>query len=383
MTNQTPFRWDERLLPRSEIRDFGHASGGRYLYAVGTYEDVLGLPRYHMERQVLQQQQELIDTYRLSASRLLHSGFDHLLFTDRVTSGMRHFVREFLPRGKKILTTDEEFSWVVDELQFQNYELVSVPADRHLLENLERNIDDDVGAILVSHVTHKTCKVLPVQEIASLARQQGLISIVDGAHAVGQIPVNMNEINPTLYLASGHKWLFSGAETGIAYMEPEPTLILPSSPFDFPNYDWYEDPQDLLSYVDMDVYGNASHLHCLGVSLKAMEEFGWNNIFAQIRENGAYLREKIGEQSLVQVYEVDNPAPGMVAVTSERPLEPLKKILERDFSILCSYKWPEQGCLNEESLRFSVHAWTGRADIDYLVDSLASVEKNPAYIRGG
>ena len=72
--------------------------------------------------------------------------------------------------------------------------------------------------IQVSHITCTTGLVMPVAAIARLAQLQGIWFHVDGAQAVGMIPVNLNALGCDSYAFSGHKWLGGPHETGVFYI---------------------------------------------------------------------------------------------------------------------------------------------------------------------
>ncbi|MDB6127867.1 MAG: L-cysteine/cystine lyase, partial [Verrucomicrobia bacterium] len=72
--------------------------------------------------------------------------------------------------------------------------------------------------IQVSHITCTTGLVLPVRAIADFAKQQGIWFHIDGAQAVGMIPVNIDGIGCDSYAISGHKWLGGPHETGVFYL---------------------------------------------------------------------------------------------------------------------------------------------------------------------
>ncbi|MEO7598543.1 MAG: aminotransferase class V-fold PLP-dependent enzyme, partial [Opitutus sp.] len=60
--------------------------------------------------------------------------------------------------------------------------------------------------------------LLPVREIAALARQHDLWFHIDGAQSAGMIPVNLAEIGCDSYAISGHKWLGGPHETGVLFL---------------------------------------------------------------------------------------------------------------------------------------------------------------------
>lgn len=73
-------------------------------------------------------------------------------------------------------------------------------------------------AILFSHITYKTGTRLPAKALCRLARDNGLISIVDGAHTPGMIELAFDDMGCDFYAAPGHKWQCGPGSTGILYL---------------------------------------------------------------------------------------------------------------------------------------------------------------------
>src|SRR5207245_6680649 len=60
-----------------------------------------------------------------------------------------------------------------------------------------------------------------VKEICRLARKRGVLTHVDGAHAIGQIPLNLHDLGCDFYATSPHKWLLAPKGTGALYVREE------------------------------------------------------------------------------------------------------------------------------------------------------------------
>src|SRR5690606_2236064 len=91
--------------------------------------------------------------------------------------------------------------------------------DGAFLDQLESALKRAAGRraiVLLSHVSCITGHRLPVAEAAAIARRHGGISVIDGAQAVGQFPVDLARIGADFYIASGHKWLLG--PTGVGYV---------------------------------------------------------------------------------------------------------------------------------------------------------------------
>src|SRR5205085_2454539 len=90
-----------------------------------------------------------------------------------------------------------------------------------IMNRLSDAITPRTRIIFVSHITTDTGVILPVKEIAALARSKGIVSAFDGAHVPGMMPLNIHDIGCDLYTASPHKWLFAPKGSGFLYIRPE------------------------------------------------------------------------------------------------------------------------------------------------------------------
>ena len=67
---------------------------------------------------------------------------------------------------------------------------------------------------------------MPIAEISALARERGILCIVDGAQAVGAISVNVKALGCHAYATSGHKWLMGPKGTGLLYVSSEASAAI-------------------------------------------------------------------------------------------------------------------------------------------------------------
>lgn len=89
-----------------------------------------------------------------------------------------------------------------------------------VLAALDRAITPDTRLVCVSHVSWATGARLPIAEIVALAHSRGALVAVDGAQAVGAIPVSVEELGADFYAAPGQKWLLGPDGTGALYCAP-------------------------------------------------------------------------------------------------------------------------------------------------------------------
>jgi len=96
------------------------------------------------------------------------------------------------------------------------------PASKEQILGLfEKAITPKTRAMLFSHITTVTGVILPAKEICALARSRGVLSHVDGAHAIGQIPLDLHDMGCDFYATSPHKWLMAPKGTGTLFVRDE------------------------------------------------------------------------------------------------------------------------------------------------------------------
>ena len=109
--------------------------------------------------------------------------------------------------------------------------------------------------MLVTHLCHRTGLVMPVKEIVAMAAGHGVTVVLDTAQAVGQMPVNVNDLNVDFAGFSLHKWIGAPLGTGAIYIRKgkleEMDLCLG-------NHE--DDPNDIRSRVYSGTYNFAAML---------------------------------------------------------------------------------------------------------------------------
>jgi len=90
-----------------------------------------------------------------------------------------------------------------------------------ILARIASLITSKTRAIQVSHVTAPTGILLPVREIATLARVRDCWFHIDGAQSAGMLPIDLHQIECDSWATSGHKWLGAPHGTGILYIRKE------------------------------------------------------------------------------------------------------------------------------------------------------------------
>jgi isopenicillin-N epimerase len=135
-----------------------------------------------------------------------------------------------LEAGDEVVTTEQDYprmltTWdqrmrregiKITRLQFP------VPATQdHLYALFEKAISPRTKVFHFCHITNLTAQLFPVRRICRLARSKGIVTIVDGAHALGHFPFKLRDLECDAYGVSLHKWLMAPIGNGCLYVRRE------------------------------------------------------------------------------------------------------------------------------------------------------------------
>jgi isopenicillin-N epimerase len=168
---------------------------------------------------------------RAAAARLaafLGAAAEDVVFVENATAGMNAVLRSlrFEP-GDEILTTDHVYGAVRQVLTHLErlHGVVTVEArlpwpvsgEDELIAAVEARITDRTRLLVVDHIASRSALILPVARLAAMARARGLQVLVDGAHAPGQVLLDVPALGADWVVGNCHKWLFAPRGAGFLW----------------------------------------------------------------------------------------------------------------------------------------------------------------------
>jgi L-cysteine/cystine lyase len=169
-------------------------------------------------------QAEYASRAREAAARLVGAGPDDVALTQNTTHGMNLGVGsvEWREGDEVVSVTTEHPGCLVPLHNLRRrlgvkVKLVSSPVTP---EKIEAALTRRTRLVALSHVDWKTGEVLPLREICAVAREREVLTLIDGAQSVGNIPVDVSATGVDMYAFTGHKWVLGPEGMGAFYVRP-------------------------------------------------------------------------------------------------------------------------------------------------------------------
>ncbi len=222
-----------------------------------------------------------LDEARLILANYVNVPADNLAFTINATVALNTVARSIrLEPGDEVLTTDHEYGSIratwARACEKAGAKLVQHPVPWPVttpdafVDAFWSAVTPRTQVILISHITSETALIFPVAEICRRARAAGIITVIDGAHAIGQIPLDLAAIDPDYYTGNCHKWLCAPKGSAFLYVHPdrqatlEPLVIswarVNQQPFSYIHEMW--GTRDIAAYLSVPAAIDFQQQHC-------------------------------------------------------------------------------------------------------------------------
>ncbi len=175
---------------------------------------------------------QLMLTARQALGDYLQADPNDLVFIPNATHGVNIIARSLnLAPGDEVLTSDHEYGACDNTWEFicrksqARYVHQPIPMLEKTAEEtvaaLWKGVNPRTKLIYLSHITSPTAQVFPVELICQKARQAGILTAIDGAHAPGQLELDLNSLGADFYFGNCHKWMISPKGAAFLYARKE------------------------------------------------------------------------------------------------------------------------------------------------------------------
>ncbi len=317
---------------------------------------------------------------RKKAADFLGGGVEEIALTRNTTEGMNFIANGLdMKAGDEVLTTFHEHSgglqpWklkakrhgvVLKELKFQ----LPVQDPAALLNMFNEAITPRTKVISFCHITYQTGTGMPVKELASLARSKGILTLVDAAHPLGMMKLDLHDLGIDYYAMSPHKWLDAPTGTGVLYMRRESQdRVWPTM-----GSTGWDDPKFGAKRFDRLSQRSWPLVMAQGVAMDFQMAIGREKIETRVRSLQTLLRKRLEAIPGVKIHTSAHPALhcALLGFTLDglKNADIVETLLKRHH---IRVRTMEYG-LN--AVRASTHYYNTEAQVDRLADGIEDVFK--------
>ena len=329
--------------------------------------------------------QAALDRARASLADFVHAPADRLVFVPSSTTGVAIALGSVeLAAGDEIITTDHAYRACRNQLQRlaeargATLRVVTIPLPFDagaLIDAVTRAFTPRTQLALFDHITSPTALRLPIEQLVALATARGSQVIVDGAHAPGQIALDVSAIGAAWYVGNCHKWLCAPKGSGFLVAGSGVTVrpVITShgaSPE-------YGPPNRLHAELDWNgTHDPTAHLTVpSAITTVALEGGGWPAIYARNHALACELRRRIidglggGSAALLAP---DDALACMAAIPIHPPANTTPDALQTQL-LLDGWEVPIVNFARGPLLRVSAHLYNHAGEADLLVAKLRSL----------
>jgi isopenicillin-N epimerase len=331
-----------------------------------------------------------LEKVRMDLGRFIGCNYKDLVMVTNPSYAINTIVKSFpFRKGDEILTTSLEYgacdrTW---DYYCEKYgakyvrQEITLPLrtkDR-FIEEFWKGYTKNTRAIFISHITSATGLILPVKEICEEAKKRGLITIIDGAHVPGHIPLDLSRLKVDIYTGACHKWLMGPKGSSFLFVNEEnqywvdPLIISWGYKSDYPSdskfIDWHQ------------TIGTRDYAAFLTVPdcLKFRDEHNWDQVASSCREmvlnNAARFCELVNSHPLAPTNDEFYGQMFSIPISTTNPVSLQKQLFER-----YRIEIPVAVQNGESYLRYSIQAFNSQKDLNSLYLALEEILKEGQFL---
>ncbi len=309
---------------------------------------------------------------------------DDLVYVNNPSFAVNTIARSLnLKEGDEILSTNIEYGACDKVWQFicektgakyirQPIQLPLINKEK-FIEDFFKGLSHKTKLIFISHMTSSTALILPVKEICDIAKNKGLMTFVDGAHAPGHIDLNLKNIKADFYTGACHKWMMTPKGCSFLYVKPEfqkdiePLVVSWGYKSVFPSHSQF------LDYHQMQGTRDFSAFLTVPKAIAFMQTYDWKAVSLHckqlVRDNAMRFCDLLNSKPLCPITEEFLGQMFSIPILCKEP-EQLQKHLFTNYKI----EIPVMRLDEKVFIRYSINAFNTQKDLDNLFNALEEIK---------
>lgn len=323
---------------------------------------------------------------RQKLGQYINAHHNDIVYIPNATYGVNVVARSLpLREGDEVLTTDHEYGACNHTWQFlsqkKGFTYIQQPIplpvtdNQTIIDQFWQGVTPRTKVIYISHITSATALCFPVAEICKRARKEGIITLVDGAHALGQIPLDMQTIGADFYTSNAHKWLCSPKGSAFLYARPEKQHLI--EPI-IVSWGWGDtrtqhSGSDFIDFLQWVGTNDSAAYLSVPAAIQFQEEHNWEKVRQDCHELVKQAMHRICDLTgLAPLYPDDAGFYHQLAIAPLPPvtdLQALKAALYDEYRV----EIPLTQLQNKQFIRTSIQAYNTQEDVDTLLKALTDL----------
>ncbi len=232
---------------------------------------------------------EYLRAAQIALASYIHCNADDVVYVTNPSYAVNIIAKSFdLKPGDEVLTTDLEYgacnrtwkyycnkkgaTYVRQKIRFP------LESKEDFVAQFLKGVTAKTKLIFLSHLTSITGLRLPVDEICAIAKEKGIFTFIDGAHAPGQVEVNLENLQADFYTGACHKWMLTPKGSSFLYVKNslqhlfDPLLISWGYESDNPSHSQFLDYHQLQGTRDYSAFLS------IPAAIAFMKENNWDAV---------------------------------------------------------------------------------------------------------
>ncbi len=327
---------------------------------------------------------QYLKTSREALGKYLNCNSEDLVYVTNPSYAVNIIAKSInLKEGDEVLTTNLEYG-ACDKTW--NYYCKKVAAKyirqpinfplttkEQFVEDFFKGLSSKTKLVFISHITSTTGLRLPVEEILAKAKALGLLTFVDGAHAPGQIDVNLSTLQADIYTGACHKWMMTPKGSSFLYVKKELQHLFDPLIVSWGYEENLQSETQFLDYHQLQGTRDYSAFLTIPKAIEFMESNDWKTVTFNCRTLVQANAERfckflnstslapISDEFLVQLYSIP--------LKTAEP-QKLQRLLFEKYKI----EIPVMQLDEKIFLRYSIQAFNSQENLDVLYNALIDIK---------
>jgi isopenicillin-N epimerase len=332
-----------------------------------------------------------LEESRKALGNYVNCAADDLVYITNPSYGVNAIAKSLkLGPDDEVLTTDLEYgacdkTWkyycdkVGAKYVCQHIEL-PILDKAHFIASFAKGITKNTKLIFISHITSSTALRLPVEEICALAHENGIPCFIDGAHAPGQIPLDLTALDVDYYVAACHKWMMTPKGSAFLYVKKELQNAIDPLVVSW-GYDALFPSQSLfLDYHQFNGTRDYTAFLCIPAALEFMERNNWVSVAEScrtlVKQNAATFYDTLGSTPHAPIDDNFMLQMCSAEIKTTNP-EKLYRYIFDNYQV----EIPVMRHGDKVYLRYSINGFNDQKDLDTLFDALEDIIKTTDLLK--